>query len=42
MHDILTLTEPVELVGMLKSQLINHDLSLAEPVELVVNAKITT
>jgi hypothetical protein len=33
MHDIL-LTEPVELVGMLKSQM--HDiLILTEPVELV-------
>jgi hypothetical protein len=36
MHDILILTEPVELVGMLKSQLKMHDiLILTEPVELV-------
>jgi hypothetical protein len=34
MHDILILTEPVELVGMLKSQL-KHILTLTEPVELV-------
>jgi hypothetical protein len=33
MHDILILTEPVELVGMLKSQ--PHDIPLTEPVELV-------
>jgi hypothetical protein len=33
MHDILILTEPVELVGMLKSQL--DILILTEPVELV-------
>jgi hypothetical protein len=35
MHDILILTEPVELVGMLKSQLNNDILILTEPVELV-------
>jgi hypothetical protein len=35
MHDILTLTEPVELVGMLKSQLMHDILILTEPVELV-------
>jgi hypothetical protein len=33
MHDILILTEPVELVGMLKSQ--QATLILTEPVELV-------
>jgi hypothetical protein len=35
MHDILILTEPVELVGMLKSQLKCDILILTEPVELV-------
>jgi hypothetical protein len=35
MHDILTLTEPVELVGMLKSQQMHDILILTEPVELV-------
>jgi hypothetical protein len=34
MHDILILTEPVELVGMLKSQL-KCTIILTEPVELV-------
>jgi hypothetical protein len=35
MHDILILTEPVELVGMLKSQQMHDILILTEPVELV-------
>jgi hypothetical protein len=34
MHDILILTEPVELVGMLKSQT-KCTIILTEPVELV-------
>jgi hypothetical protein len=41
MHDILILTEPVELVGMLKSQQMHDILILTEP-ELGGNAKITT
>jgi hypothetical protein len=35
MHDILILTESVELVGMLKSQQMHDILILTEPVELV-------
>jgi hypothetical protein len=35
MHDILILTEPVELVGMLKIILMHDILILTEPVELV-------
>jgi hypothetical protein len=41
MHDILILTEPVELVGMLKSQQMHDILILTEP-EVGGNAKITT
>jgi hypothetical protein len=40
MHDILILTEPVELVGMLKSQQM-HDI-LIHWMEVGGNAKITT
>jgi hypothetical protein len=42
MHDILILTEPVELVGMLKSQLKYDILILTESSGVGGNAKITT
>jgi hypothetical protein len=41
MHDILFSPEPVELVGMLKSQQMHDILILTEPV-VGGNAKITT
>jgi hypothetical protein len=41
MHDILILTEPVELVGMLKSQPM-HDILIHWTSGVGGNAKITT